>query len=45
VPLQAPTPATYLYLAAVVMCGFLTGLAPAWKAYRGSLVDGLSMRL
>jgi putative ABC transport system permease protein len=45
VPLQAPTPAACLYLTAVVVCGFLTGLAPALKAYRSSLVDGLSMRL
>jgi putative ABC transport system permease protein len=45
VPLQAPTPAAYWYLAAVVICGFFTGLAPALKAYRSSLVDGLSVRL
>ena len=45
VPIQPPTPAGYLYLGAVVTCGLLIGLAPASKAYRNSLVDGLSVRL
>jgi putative ABC transport system permease protein len=45
VPIQPPAPAGYLYLGAVVSCGLLIGLAPASKAYRNSLVDGLSVHL
>jgi len=33
------------YLAAVVVAGFLLGLIPAAKAYRNTLVDGLSLRV
>ena len=32
-------------LAAVLVCGLLVGLMPAWRAYRQSLADGLSIRL
>jgi putative ABC transport system permease protein len=35
----------WLYLAAVVSAGTLVGVLPAWKAYRASLADGLSVRL
>lgn len=31
--------------AAVVAAGFLAGTVPAWRAYRNSLADGLSMRV
>jgi len=31
--------------AAVVCAGFLAGTLPAWRAYRNSLADGLSMRV
>jgi len=31
--------------AAVVAAGFLAGTIPAWRAYRNSLADGLSMRV
>lgn len=34
----------YGYLAMVVVSGMLIGFVPAWKAYRTSLVDGLSPR-
>jgi len=34
----------YLYLAVVLGAGTLIGFVPAWKAYRTSLVDGLSPR-
>jgi putative ABC transport system permease protein len=33
------------YLALVVSAGTLVGVVPAWKAYRSSLADGLSVRL
>lgn len=44
-PIQAPTTAGYLYLAAIVIAGFLIGFVPALKAYRNALGDGLSVRL
>jgi len=34
----------YRYLAMVMISGMLIGFVPAWKAYRTSLVDGLSPR-
>ena len=34
----------YRYLAMVMLSGLLIGFVPAWKAYRTSLVDGLSPR-
>jgi putative ABC transport system permease protein len=34
----------YTYLALVMISGMLIGIVPAWKAYRTSLVDGLSPR-
>ena len=34
----------YMYLAIVIVSGMLIGFVPAWKAYRTSLVDGLSPR-
>jgi len=35
----------YMYLGIVVLSGMLIGFVPAWKAYRSSLVDGLSPRV
>jgi putative ABC transport system permease protein len=35
----------YLYLAAVVVAGFLIGLVPALRAYHNSLADGLGVRV
>lgn len=32
------------WLMAILICGFLASLLPAWRAYRLSLVDGLSPR-
>jgi putative ABC transport system permease protein len=45
IPLRPFTRAEYLYLIAVVIGGLLIGLIPAWKAYRNSLSDGLSVRM
>ena len=44
-PLQAPSSTEYLYVVAVVTAGFLIGLAPAYKAYKNSLSDGLTIRI
>ncbi|MBR9988818.1 MAG: FtsX-like permease family protein, partial [Gemmatimonadetes bacterium] len=44
-PIQPPTTTAYMYLVAVVVASFLIGLVPAIKAYRNSLVDGLTVRV
>jgi len=41
----APTGYDLAIAAAVVAAGVLAGLLPAWRAYRNSLADGLSIRL
>ena len=45
VPVQPPTPTGWIYLGAVVAAGLIIGFIPAWKAYRNTLSDGLSVRL
>ncbi|HSR69692.1 MAG TPA: FtsX-like permease family protein [Acidobacteriota bacterium] len=45
VPVEALSPLEYAYIGAVLAAGFLIGLVPAFKAYRNTLSDGLSMRL
>ncbi|HSR54016.1 MAG TPA: ABC transporter permease [Acidobacteriota bacterium] len=45
VPIEALSPLEYAYIGAVLAAGFLVGLVPAFKAYRNTLADGLSMRL
>src|ERR1700681_352792 len=44
-PIESPTTAGYTYLGAVVAAGLAIGFVPAVKAYRNSLVDGLSVGL
>jgi putative ABC transport system permease protein len=44
-PIQALTRTAYLYLLAVIGAGLLIGFVPAFKAYRNSLADGLTVRL
>lgn len=45
IPLRALTRGEYTYLGASILGGSVLGLVPAWKAYRHTLSDGLSMRL
>lgn len=45
VELGAPTGYDLAIAAAVVAAGLVAGLLPAWRAYRNSLADGLSIRL
>ena len=45
VPIAMPAPADLRIIAAVVLAGFLVGGVPAFRAYRLSLADGLSMRI
>lgn len=35
----------WIFLGMVVLAGTLVGLVPAWKAYRSSLADGLSVKV
>ncbi|MCU0636235.1 MAG: ABC transporter permease, partial [Gemmatimonadaceae bacterium] len=44
IPIRALGATEWRYLALIVVSGFLVGVVPAWKAYRSSLVDGLSPR-
>jgi putative ABC transport system permease protein len=44
-PIEPLTTAGYVYLVTVVGAGLLIGFIPAVKAYRNTLVDGLSVRL
>jgi putative ABC transport system permease protein len=43
-PIEAPKPAELLTLAGVAVAGCLAGLLPAWRAYRLSLADGMTVR-
>lgn len=45
IPIRFLGAAEPLYVAVVVVAGLLVGLIPAWKAYRNSLSDGLSVRV
>ena len=43
--IAAPAPADWLIIAAIVLAAFAAGAVPAFRAYRLSLADGLSMRI
>jgi putative ABC transport system permease protein len=45
IPIDPPQTAEWLYLTAVIVLGFLMGWVPAWRAYRNTLHDGLTIRL
>lgn len=45
VPLSAPTGTDLAMLAVIVAAGLLMGLWPAWRAYRNTLADGLTIRI
>jgi len=40
-----PSPHEFILLAAVLGGGLLAGLIPAWRAYRYSLADGMTLRI
>lgn len=44
-PIRALGETEWIYLGCLWVAGFLIGAVPAWKAYRNSLADGLSIRL
>ena len=41
----APNTIEFAILVAAVFSGSLIGVIPAWRAYRNSLVDGLTIRI
>jgi len=45
VPINFLTGAEMLYLALVIGCGIALGVIPAWRAYRNTLADGLTIRV
>ena len=45
VPIAMPATADWWIIGAVVLAGFAAGSVPAFRAYRLSLADGLSMRI
>jgi putative ABC transport system permease protein len=45
IPITAPQTLEWFYLGGVVVAGILVGLVPAWRAYRNTLQDGLTIRL
>jgi len=45
IPIQAPASGEAGYLSAIFGLGLLLGAIPAWRAYRTTLHDGLTMRL
>ncbi len=44
-PLALPSAYEWSLLAGILLAGLLIGCVPAWRAYRQSLADGLSIRL
>ena len=44
-PLALPSPYEWTLLAGILVAALLMGSVPAWRAYRQSLADGLSIRL
>jgi putative ABC transport system permease protein len=45
IPIRLPSRLQYVYVGAVIVIGFVMGLAPAIKAYRTALHDGLAVRI
>lgn len=45
IPVSALSAPEYGYLAAIFVLGLILGLIPAWRAYRNTLHDGLTVRL
>lgn len=45
IPITPPGSLEWLYLGGVIVAGVLVGLIPAWRAYRNTLQDGLTIRL
>lgn len=43
-PIEPPGPGDLATLAAILLGGILAGLLPAWRAYRLSLADGMTIR-
>ena len=44
-PLAAPSAYEWSLLGGILLAALLIGCVPAWRAYRQSLADGLSIRI
>jgi putative ABC transport system permease protein len=44
-PIAAPGPQELVYLGTVIVLGFVLGAVPAWRAYRNTLHDGLTIKV
>jgi putative ABC transport system permease protein len=42
--IELPTAYEWTILSGIVAAGFIAGIIPAWKAYRTSLADGMTIR-
>ena len=40
-----PTPSDWAMLGAILVAAVLVGCLPAWRAYRSSLADGMTVRI
>jgi putative ABC transport system permease protein len=45
IPIDPPQLTEWLYLGAIITLGFIMGWVPAWRAYRNTLNDGLTIRV
>ena len=45
VSLSMPSPIELIYSAAFLFAGFVIGFIPAYRAYKNSLIDGLTIRI
>jgi putative ABC transport system permease protein len=45
IPINLPHVEEWFYLGAVLVLGLLLGAVPAWRAYRNTLFDGLTIRI
>ena len=45
IPINPPSFKDLIILGGIVLTGMLMGIIPAFKAYRQSLVDGMTIRL
>jgi putative ABC transport system permease protein len=45
IPVSAPSAVDLMLLAAVILAALLVAAVPAWRAYRYSLADGMTLRL
>ena len=45
IPIVSPSPEEWTYLAIILVLSFVLGMIPAYRAYRNTLYDGLTIRI